>query len=61
MEAVTLRTHRLLVMEKLGMARDPGGDFDHPDFPPGHPLGPHVLYRIRSPGSARIQFPGGLP
>lgn len=33
------------VMEKLGMTRDPGEDFDHPELPPGHPLRRHVLYR----------------
>jgi RimJ/RimL family protein N-acetyltransferase len=47
------------VMEKLGMVRDPGGDFDHPDFPPGHPLRPHVLYRVRNPGCAEAGLPGG--
>jgi RimJ/RimL family protein N-acetyltransferase len=35
------------VMEKLGMRRDPREDFDHPSLPAGHPLRPHVLYRIR--------------
>lgn len=34
------------VMEKIGMARDPAGDFDHPALPEGHPLRRHVLYRI---------------
>jgi RimJ/RimL family protein N-acetyltransferase len=34
------------VMEKLGMRRDPDGDFDHPSMPDGHPLRPHVLYRL---------------
>ncbi|HYL34700.1 MAG TPA: GNAT family N-acetyltransferase [Bryobacteraceae bacterium] len=34
------------VMEKLGMARDPSDDFDHPDLPAGHPLRRHVLYRL---------------
>ncbi len=33
------------VMEKLGMTRDPGDDFDHPRLPEGHPIRPHVLYR----------------
>jgi RimJ/RimL family protein N-acetyltransferase len=37
------------VMEKLGMARDPGEDFEHPTLPAGHPLRRHVLYRIRRP------------
>jgi RimJ/RimL family protein N-acetyltransferase len=35
------------VMEKIGMRHDPGGDFDHPLLPAGHPLSRHVLYRIR--------------
>jgi len=34
------------VMERLGMTRDPGDDFDHPKLPPGHPLRRHVLYRL---------------
>jgi RimJ/RimL family protein N-acetyltransferase len=34
------------VMEKIGMARDPASDFDHPSLPAGHPLRRHVLYRI---------------
>jgi RimJ/RimL family protein N-acetyltransferase len=33
------------VMERLGMARDPGDDFEHPSVPPG-PLRRHVLYRL---------------
>ena len=36
------------VMEKIGMTRDLAGDFDHPALKPGHPLRPHVLYRIQS-------------
>jgi RimJ/RimL family protein N-acetyltransferase len=35
------------VMEKLGMTRDPAGDFDHPKLPEGHPLRRHILYRLR--------------
>lgn len=34
------------VMEKLGMRRNPAEDFEHPKLEPGHPLRPHVLYRI---------------
>ncbi|MEA2882354.1 MAG: hypothetical protein QOH32_1610 [Bradyrhizobium sp.] len=34
------------VMERLGMRRDPSGDFDYPGFPKSHPLRRHVLYRI---------------
>ncbi len=37
----------LRVMEKLGMIRDPLGDFDHPSIPAGHPLRRHVLYRLK--------------
>ncbi len=34
------------VMERLGMRRDPAEDFLHPRLAGGHPLAPHVLYRI---------------
>ncbi|EEA93903.1 GNAT family N-acetyltransferase [Pseudovibrio sp. JE062] len=34
------------VMQRLGMLRDASGDFDHPLIEDGHPLKPHVLYRI---------------
>ena len=34
------------VMERLGMSHDPAGDFEHPRVPVGHPLRPHVLYRL---------------
>ena len=37
------------VIERLGMARDPARDFDHPKMPPGHPLRPHVVYAVRNP------------
>jgi ribosomal-protein-alanine N-acetyltransferase len=37
------------VMERIGMGRDPRDDFDHPSLPVGHPLRPHVLYRIAAP------------
>jgi ribosomal-protein-alanine N-acetyltransferase len=42
------------LMEKLGMVRDPDGDFDHPDVPEGHELRRHVLYRLKRPA-------GGVP
>jgi len=35
------------VMERLGMRRDPGGDFEHPRVPVGHPVRHQVLYRLR--------------
>jgi RimJ/RimL family protein N-acetyltransferase len=34
------------VMHRLGMTRDPAGDFEHPAVPAGHPLRRHVLYRL---------------
>jgi RimJ/RimL family protein N-acetyltransferase len=39
-----LRSSR--VMERLGMSRDPDGDFEHPSITTGHALRPHVLYRL---------------
>jgi RimJ/RimL family protein N-acetyltransferase len=42
----TLNTRSQAVMERLGMVREPGGDFDHPAQPEGSPLRRHVLYRI---------------
>jgi ribosomal-protein-alanine N-acetyltransferase len=36
------------VMERLGMRRDPGEDFDYPALPESHPLRRHVLYRLGS-------------
>jgi ribosomal-protein-alanine N-acetyltransferase len=40
------------VMERLGMTRDPHGDFDHPSLPRGHRLSRHVLYRISRPSTS---------
>jgi len=34
------------VMERLGMTHTPDDDFLHPSLPEGHPLRPHVLYRL---------------
>jgi RimJ/RimL family protein N-acetyltransferase len=45
--AVPANRRSLRVMEKLGMAQDPEGSFEHPLLPAGHPLRLHVLYRIR--------------
>ena len=43
----TVTNHRSrAVMERLGMRRDPTDDFDYPTLPEGHPLRPHVLYRL---------------
>jgi RimJ/RimL family protein N-acetyltransferase len=35
------------VMERIGMVRDPVGDFEHPSLPEGSRLRLHVLYRAR--------------
>ena len=37
------------VMQKIGMTHHPEDDFLHPKIPDGHPLRPHVLYRIGRP------------
>lgn len=47
--AVASNRRSRAVMERLGMSRDPGEDFDHPGIPLGSPLRPHVLYRLRPP------------
>jgi RimJ/RimL family protein N-acetyltransferase len=38
------------VMNRIGMVRDPNGDFERPGLPAGHPLRPHVLWRIAAGG-----------
>jgi len=48
--SVNVRSWR--VMERLGMRRDANGDFEHPNVPEGHPLRPHILYRIKRPADA---------
>ncbi|MGE8409032.1 MAG: GNAT family N-acetyltransferase [Pseudomonas sp.] len=49
-EVVSFTSHDNLasqkVMQSIGMQADPAGDFEHPKLPVGHPLRPHVLYRI---------------
>jgi RimJ/RimL family protein N-acetyltransferase len=37
------------LMERVGMRHVPDMDFDHPEFPPGHPCRPHVTYTIVRP------------
>ena len=39
------------LMERLGMTREPGGDFDHPELGPRDPLRRHILYRIGRPAA----------
>lgn len=38
------------VMTRIGMRRQPDGDFDMPTLPNGHPLQRHLLYRLRAEG-----------
>lgn len=40
------------VMQRIGMQRDPGRDFEHPGVERGHPLRPHVLYALGREGWA---------
>jgi ribosomal-protein-alanine N-acetyltransferase len=35
-----------MLMERLGMKRNPDDDFNHPRLAPDHPLSRHVLYRL---------------
>lgn len=44
-----LRSQR--VMDKLGMQRAHGEDFDNPRLPEGHELRRHILYRVASPAA----------
>lgn len=38
------------LMERLGMTRDPAGDFAHPLVPPGHRACQHITYFIQRDG-----------
>lgn len=40
-------TRSAALMQRLGMHRDAADDFDYPGVPEGHPLRPHVLYRLK--------------
>lgn len=43
----SLENHRsVAVMQRIGMHRDPAGDFDHPRIPEGQKMRRHQLYRI---------------
>jgi len=42
----TLNVRSQAVMERMGMRRDPAGDFDHPLVPAGSPFQRHVFYRV---------------
>jgi len=43
---VPANTRSRRVMERLGLRRDEGGDFDHPMVPVGSALRRHLLYRL---------------
>jgi RimJ/RimL family protein N-acetyltransferase len=43
---VPSNTRSRRVMERLGMAQDAAGNFEHPRLPEGHGLRQHVLYRL---------------
>jgi RimJ/RimL family protein N-acetyltransferase len=49
-EIVSFTTHGNVrsrrVMDRLGMHHDATDDFDNPNIAEGHPLRPHVLYRL---------------
>ena len=49
--AITVRPNEASwrLMERIGMTRVPGGEFDHPLVPPDSPLIRHILYRIARP------------
>lgn len=60
------------VMDRIGLRRDPADDFDHPRIAEGHPLRPHVLYRLsradwqqrkqaEAAGSLFAEIPAALP
>jgi RimJ/RimL family protein N-acetyltransferase len=51
-----LNTPSQAVMKRLGMS--PYATFDHPNVPAGHPVRPHVVYRIERERAADGQ-PGG--
>lgn len=46
----------LAVMERLGMTRSPAEGFEHPGLPEGHPMRPHLLYRM-----PRAKWPAIIP
>jgi RimJ/RimL family protein N-acetyltransferase len=48
---VPANTRSWRLMERLGMARSPDEDFDHPELPAGNPLRRHILYRIARPAT----------
>lgn len=56
----TTNDRSMRVMERLGMTRDVGADFDHPRVPEA-PLRRHVLYRLRRPDHPRRKVHTAAP
>jgi RimJ/RimL family protein N-acetyltransferase len=48
----TVNARSQAVMVRIGMRRDPDGDFDHPSVPESSPLRRHVLYRATASAQA---------
>jgi hypothetical protein len=46
-------------MGRLGMSRTADDDFVHPSLPDGHPLRPHVLYRLSPAAYRQLAGAGG--
>lgn len=47
------------VMQRIGMTRTPEHDFQHPNLPADHPLGPHVVYVARRPAASQSNIRSG--
>ena len=47
------------LMERLGMVRAVGDDFDHPNLPPDSALLQHITYRMKRPAVNRRATPSG--
>jgi RimJ/RimL family protein N-acetyltransferase len=50
-------TRSVAVMERIGMTFE--AEFQHPRLPEGHPLRPHLLYRVDRPSERGGVGPGG--
>lgn len=51
----TVNLRSRAVMNRIGLQRQPDGDFEHPAVPRGHPVRPHVLYRFPDLAARRAQ------
>ena len=55
----TVNRPSIAVMKRLGMTYNPVDDFEHPRLCPGHPLRPHVLYRMLQSQHQDLSLPEG--